>query len=220
MSTTIEIIPVDTSEITFGQVISTSERNINNFLNSIGLANTIKLKVNVHEHNEKYVIAVQFEDKFEWNDNEYAWFAIEGIAGGTDGYCLQLKDEVIDPENPWWIFEEIEANNKTIEDLKNKIEKSKSLNRRWSFRRSAGQHGIIAVSYGLISAAVAELTNGILWADDGAWDFERFPANSMDFLEWYYRPDKAIGGDYADWAQSCINGILDNFNSPNLEVRY
>lgn len=219
MSTTIQIIPVETSAITFGQVISTSERNINNFLNSIGLTNTIKLKVNVHEHNEKYVNTVQFEDKFEWNDNEYAWFAIEGVPGGTDGYCWQLNDEVIDPEDPWWIFEEIEANNKTIEDLKNKIEKSKLLNRRWSFRRSAGQYGIIAISYGLISAAIAELTNGILWADDGAWDFERFPAKSVDFLDWYFRPDKAIGADYASWARSCINGILDDFSSSTFGAR-
>lgn len=218
MSTTIEIIPVETSEITFGQVITTAERYINDFLISIGLAHTIKLKANIHEQNGKHVNPVQFDDKFEWNDNEYAWFAIEDVAGGTDGYCWQLKDEVIDPDNPWWRFEEIASNNKTIEDLKNKIEKSKSLNRLWSFRRSAGQHGIIAVSYGLISAAVAELTNGILWSDDGAWDFERFPANSMDFLEWYYRPEKAIGVDYANWAQSCVNDIIDRFTTKNSDL--
>ena len=206
---------MDKTDITFGQVIETSERNINDFLNSIGLTQRIKLKVNIHDNNEKYVNDIRLSDKFEWNDNEYAWFAIDLIAGGTDGYCDKIKDNDIDPENPWWRLEDMELNNKTVDNIKEKLEKSKSLDRLWSFRRSAGQPGIIALSYGLISASVAELTNGILWSDDGAWDYQRFPAHSKEFLEWYFRPDKAIKDENADWAKRCIDGIADELTALN-----
>lgn len=87
-------------------------------------------------------------------------------------------------------------------------------NRLWSFRRSIGQPGIIVLSYGLISASVAELTNGILWSDDGAWDYERFPAESKDFFDWYFRPDKALDADKADWAKRCIDGIREELTAP------
>jgi hypothetical protein len=215
MSTTFDIIPTETDEITFGQVLVTSERNIHAFLNSIGIEHVIQLQINLHENNEKYVKEIQMTEKFEWGENEYVWFTINGIAGGTDAYCCNIKDNDIDPENPWWRLDDLEQNNKAIENIKEKLEKSKTLNRLWSFRRSAGQPGIIALSYGLISASVAELTNGLLWSDDGAWDFQRFPAESKDFLTWYFRPDQTLDADKADWVKRCIDGISEELTAPN-----
>ena len=51
MSTTFDIIPTEKAEITFGQVLETSEKNINAFLNSIGIEQIIRLKINLHENN-------------------------------------------------------------------------------------------------------------------------------------------------------------------------
>lgn len=217
MSTTIEIIPTSTINITFGQVVETSEKYINEFLNSMGLKESIRLKINLHENTEKYVREIQMTDKFEWKDNEYVWFTINGVAGGTDAYCNEVADST-DTENPWWRLEDMELNNKTIENLKDKFEKSKELNRQWSFRRSAGQPGIIALSYGLIGAAVAELTKGVLWSDDGAWDYERFPAESKDFIDWYFRPEKALEADSANWAKRCLDGIDEELIAPNSDL--
>jgi hypothetical protein len=215
MSTSIDIIPVETTEITFGQVVEISERNINDFLNSIGLTHRVKLKINIHDNHEKYVNNIQLSDKFEWKDNEYAWFAIEGIAGGTDAYCQKISGSDIEPENPWWRLELMELNNRTIDNIKEKLEKSKLLDKCWSFRRSAGQSAMIALSYGLISASVAELTKGILISEDGAWDYQRFPAESIDFLNWYFRPDQALNIDYADYASDCITGMEEELASRN-----
>ncbi|HEY5746927.1 MAG TPA: hypothetical protein VIU12_12670 [Chryseolinea sp.] len=209
MSTTIDIIPTETTNVTFGQVIETSEKNINNFLDSIGVKQTIQLRINLHEIDEKYVREIQMTDKFEWGENEYVWFVINGIAGGTDAYCRRLKDTDIDEEDPWWILGDLELNNTTIENIKEKLEKSKAFDRLWYFRRSMGQSGIIALSYGLISAAVAELTKGILTSGD-AWDHQRFPAESKDFLSWYFRPDKALNADNGDWAKRSIEGIEED----------
>jgi hypothetical protein len=209
MSTTFETFPTKTIDITFGQVINTSERHLNNFLVGIGVSNTIKLKVNIHDNDEKYVNNVNFDDKFEWSNNEYAWFAIEGRPGGTDAYCDQIHGSNIDAEHPWWKLELLEENNKTIQNIKEKLDKSKFLNRYWRFRRSAGQSGIIVLTYGLISASVAELSDGILWSDDGGCDVQRFPASSEEFIDWYFRPDKATTINDAELWRECIASIKE-----------
>lgn len=191
MSTSIDIIPVATSDITFGEVLDESVSQISDFLKSIGIPKTIKLTVTLHDNNEEYVKAIKLSDKFEWKENEYVWFTIEGIKGGTDGYCNTLIAGDIDSENPWWRLEMSESNNSRIDTVKQKLEKAKKINRLWNFRRSVGQPGIIALSYGLISASIAKLTSGMLWSDDGAWDFKLFPTESSEFFKYYFRPEIA-----------------------------
>ncbi|MCB0514471.1 MAG: hypothetical protein R2798_00235 [Chitinophagales bacterium] len=214
MSTTIDIMPVKTTEITFGQVIHLSEKHINSFLKSVGIEQNIQLTVNIHDNNEKYKFDIKLSDKFEWKDNEYAWFTIKGIAGGTDAHCKKIYDPQIDPKNPWWQLDELIENNKEIRNIEDKLEKVKKLDRMWYFRRSAGQPGIINISYGLISASVAELTSGLLSSTDGAWNYEEFPVESDDFLSFYFKPEKAKSKDYAEWAKSCIDGIEEDLLRP------
>ena len=208
MSTSIDIIPVDKADITFGEVLKESENQINSFLKSIGIDKLVKLSVNLHDNNENYVKSLLSSDKFEWSENEYVWFTIEDIAGGTDGRCNSLAAGDIDPENPWWRLQMLEENNNTISNFNEKLEKAKSLNRLWRFRRSVGQPGIISLSYGLISASIAKLTNGILWSDD-AWDNQKFPANSSDFFDWYFRLDSGTMTIDTEWAKECIESIKE-----------
>ncbi len=209
MSTSIDIIPVDTLEITFGDVLIESENQINDFLRSIGINKPVKLSVNLHNDNESYVTSVRLSDNFEWKNNEYAWFTIDGIAGGTDGNHNTLIGDFVDPDNPWWLLEMLESNNRKITDIKQKLEKAKHLNRLWNFRRSAGQPGIIALSYGLISGSIAKLTNGILWSNDGAWDTEFFPIEYPEFFKYYFRPETALTNDDAQWSKECIDSIKE-----------
>lgn len=214
MSTTIDILPVETTEITFGQVISQSERHINSFLKSVGIKKEIELNVNIYDNNGKYTIDIELSDKFQWKENEYAWFTIKGIEGGTDAYCRLLTAPQIYPNNPWYKLSDFKENNKTIDNIDLKLEKSKKLNRMWYFRRSIGQSGIINLGYGIISASVAELTSGILSSTDGAWDYQQFPTESKEFLDFYFRPDKAIDDDYAEWAKRCIGKIEEELLHP------
>lgn len=214
MSTTFNIIPTSTSNITFGQVLESSERHIQAFLQSVGIEASVQLRVYLHENREKYVRDIPLSSKFEWGAHEYVWFSIHGIAGGSDAYCGTLKDDIIDAEDPWWRLEELVLNNTGIKNIQEKLEQTKPFNRLWSFRRSAGQPGIMALSYGLIAASVAELTQGIIWSDDSAWDHERFPAESKDFLEWYFRPEQALSAETAEWSKRCIDGIQAELTAP------
>ncbi len=215
MSTTFEVIPVETDSITFRQVLELSERRINSFLKEINSDFEIRLNVTLHDNGEKYVNEIDMDSKFEWKENEYIWFNINGVAGGTDVYCEEIKDSEIDPQNPWWRFDEMVSNNKTISDFELKIEKSKSLNRYWWFRRSAGQPGIINIVYGLISASLAELTHGFVWTDDGAWNFEKFPAEPNEFYKWYFKPEFEDHCDSKEWAERCLEGIEEEIKTAN-----
>lgn len=210
MSTTFDIIPTQTIDITFGQVIQTSTRHIQAFLASLNIQKPITLQVALHDNEGKYKKKVQLDSLFTWQANEYAWFTIEGVRGGTDAYCEILRDTDIDPENPWWFLEEIKSKNEHIHAIDEKLTQAKNLNRKWWFRRSAGQPGIINLSYGLISAAVATLTGGLLWSDDGAWNHQRFPAESEAFLQWYLRPEFALKKEDEEWARECIAGLRED----------
>jgi len=78
----------------------------------------------------------------------------------------------------------------------------------WAFRRSIGQPAIINLSYGLIAAAFTELTNGLIFSDDGAWDYAIFPTSADRFLQSYFNPLYSAP-KYASWARECI-AILKN----------
>jgi len=38
-----------------------------------------------------------------------------------------------------------------------------------------------------LAATLAKLTKGVVYSDDGAWDYKKFPADPDDFMQWYFR---------------------------------
>lgn len=219
MSTTIDVIPVSTLEITFGAVLAKATLRITERLAALGIHEQIELQVNVHKRDESVVREVAAQDPFVWSEDEYAWFSIKGIAGGTDAYMEPLERADLEPDEPWWYIRYISEYNQDIPDLAKRFEQAKQVNRRIFFRRSAGQPGIIALSYGLIAASVAELTNGVLWSDDGAWSIRRFPADHKGFFDWYFVPELALHDDDRDWAERCLAGIPDDLLEASLAKR-
>lgn len=182
MSTTIDVIPVATLDITFGEVLVKATQRIQDRLATLGIHEPIRLHVNIHKNDESVVREVASGDQFLWSDDEYAWFSVNGKAGGTDAYMESLERGDIEADEPWWYLKYIIENNRSVPDLEQKFERAKRINKRMYFRRSAGQSGLIALCYGLIAGSVAELTDGILWSDDGAWSMKNYPAEYKSFL--------------------------------------
>jgi hypothetical protein len=210
MSTTIDVIPVATLNITFGEVLAKATERIQERLVTLDIHEPVRLHVNIHKNDESVVRKVPSGDLFTWNEDEYAWFSINGIPGGTDATMQSLEGSDLESDNPWWYLKYIAENNRTVPDLEQKFEQAKLINKRIYFRRSAGQTGLIALCYGLIAASVAELTGGILWSDDGAWSVKNFPAEYDGFLQWYFVPNRALTDDNRDWAERCLEGIRDD----------
>jgi hypothetical protein len=206
MSTTFEVLPGKDYIPTFDELIELSSAYINAYLKSIGINEEVDLLVNLHKKDESYFNNEVLYDNAKWEDDSYAWFHIDGVAGGTDAYFWPF-DEF---DRDIW-KEEIQLNPQ-ISKYANEINICLNIGHRWSFRRSAGQPGIIVLSYGLIAAALAELTHGLIYSDDGAWDYSLFPASINDFLGWYFRPEITTHTESKQWAESCIKRIREELD--------
>ncbi len=201
MSTSFDVYPGKHYIPSFAELLDISNQRINNFLINLGILRSIMVDVEVHNNKDYPLIKFNMNDKLIWNEDSYAWFFIPGVAGGTDCYYYKITD--LDREI--W-KEEIETNIKA-QQLHDIINRSIDIGYRWSFRRSVGQPGIINLAYGLIAASLAEITDGFVYSDDGAWDYNCFPSLAEDFFEWYLKPDSATKNSDKIWAQQCIKSI-------------
>jgi hypothetical protein len=148
-----------------------------------------------------------------WSDDEYAWFYFEPEpTGGTDAYFFSNQE--IDYEI--W-DEEIKTRIRAAEK-KTLINECLANGYHWYFRRSMGQPPIINLAYGMIAGSLAELTEGFIDSVDSAWDYERFPATAQEFFSWYFRPDKAINADNAEWAANCLKDLANGLFKPSLVI--
>ena len=48
-----------------------------------------------------------------------------------------------------------------------------------------GQPAIVSLYYGYLAIAIAVLTDGIIYSDDGAWDYSRLPIEGKFFKNEY-----------------------------------
>jgi len=203
MSTTFEVYPGIKDTPSFSTVICNTETAVNNYLRSIGVGRDIRLSIEIQSINGHIKKPFQLADKMIWDESVYAWFYIEDIPGGTDAYFYRHSS--IDTE---FLMEELTAN-PNFQKYQNTINNNIKLGYYWSFRRSAGQPAIIALCYGLLAASLAKLTEGIIYTDDGAWDYEKFPADPDDFIRRYFRLEYATKPDDIDFVKAGLASIRE-----------
>ena len=65
------------------------------------------------------------------------------------------------------------------------------------------------VAYGFLAAALAELTEGYIFSDDGAWPGP--PIRASEFEGRYFRP--ALAGEYGDaeWYVNCLTRLIEDY---------
>ena len=139
-------------------------------------------------------------DSLITNETEYSSFSINGI-----GESLIFYRKITDIDKEFW-KEEIELNHKANE-LKEKIERNIKLGYMWNVKRTMNQPAIINIYYGFLAIAIAILTNGILYTDDGAWDYHSFPIGAeqfrMEYLNLYNLQDKNI----KEYIKKCLYSL-------------
>ncbi|HOM03258.1 MAG TPA: hypothetical protein PLH43_10575 [Acetivibrio sp.] len=203
MSTTFEVYPGKEYVPSFAELLDISNERINSFLRDSGIIKSAILDVEIHKNIDHSKVKFNMNDKLIWNDDYYVWFFIRGVDGGTDSYYHKITE--FDKE----IWKEEISINAKVRQFADSINKSIEIGHYWSFRRSAGQPGIINLAYGLIAASLAKITDGFIYSDDGAWDYDRFPALAEDFFRWYFKPEFAGKSEYKMWAQNCIESIYE-----------
>jgi hypothetical protein len=207
MSTTFDVLPGNDFIPTFQEVIDLANNRLKKYLSEQGVINEAKIMVQLRKNDENIIVESVLDNQIKWNEDFYAWFYIDGIPGGTDTYFQHFDDLDIEAWN-----EELKINHK-VQTHADTLKQSLDIGHYWKFRRSAGQPGIVCLVYGLIAASVCKLTEGLIYSDDGAWDYKLFPSNAEDFFSWYFMPNLTSNQEYKDWAKVCITSIYDELRN-------
>jgi len=200
MSHTFEVYPAHLNLPTFAQVASLAESRVNARLAEIGHDAKLKLSATLRTQRDQEEAVGPAEGPFKWptGKDTYAWFEVVGIDGGCDVTYSEDREEIE-------VFRgEIKFNKLLPDEF---VDGCLDFGRRWTFRRSAGQPCVISLVYGYIAAAFAELTEGFLYSDDGAWDRDMMPIRPTEFYATYFYPEKTR--EHVEWSQRCLQQIED-----------
>lgn len=204
MSTTFEVYPGTERIPTFREVADLTGRNLREFLRreriDVMVPFTVGLYHGIGEVHEP--VPLDLDAPAVWTDDQYAWFSIPNIAGGMDAYFRPVKQFGRDQ-----CMVDVVSSRGLDESWQNALHKALEVGHYWSLRRSAGQPGLIAVGYGMLAAALAELTGGFVYTDDGAWDYKRFPAWPQEMMTWYFRPEMTEDEERKDWSGRLLRSL-------------
>ncbi len=203
MTTTFEAYTPTLDIPSYRDVLELSNRRLKEFLLGIGIEKEMRIIMEIRKCRTNQSKNFNFNDKARWAVDEYSWFMVSNQQGGCDAYCCLVEQDNYD----YWEYE-FKSNNRAT-NMKSKIRDCLETGLYWYFRRSAGQPSIINLSYGLIASAFAELTNGIIFTDDNAWDYNMFPTEAGIFLAKYFNPEYP-SAEHGSWARECINSLVKN----------
>lgn len=74
--------------------------------------------------------------------------------------------------------------------MKEKIDINLNIGYSWTVKRTMGQPAIVNLYYGYLAITIAVLTDGIVYSDDGAWDYSCLPIEGKVFEEEYLNLNK------------------------------
>ena len=175
MSTCFYVYPGIEYMPTFKELLNIASEKVNEILRNLNCKQSVIINVEVHKNIDHALQEFNLIDRLVWSDDSYAWFFVNGVAGGTDSYYCQIDEDDKD------IWKDEMATNKKAQNFSEKINKSLNIGHYWYFRRSTGQPPIINLVYGLLAASLAQLTEGYIYSDDGAWIINIFLSQLVIF---------------------------------------
>ncbi len=204
MSTTFEVYPSVTRIPTFRELLTAANRTLGSRLANIGAS--AQLTVEMRRSDGDHQLPLDLDSPMAWDiDETYAWFIIPTVAGGTDGYFDQVDDLTRDV---WSDYLKMER----LSPMTDTVSRCLDTGHYWSFRRSAGQPGIINLTYGLLAGCLAQLTDGIVFSDDSAWVFDLLPMSGNEFLNRYFVRGGTENSEAEEWASRCLGWIPEELS--------
>lgn len=206
MSSTFEVYPSVADIPTFEQLLNRVNVELHRFFQSVDIAARLNIEVCIQRHADHELVPFALTDPFTWSDDCYAWFFLDGVPGGTDAYLR----EITDGKTCGMDIQEMLLEPARGEANRALIQKCSEQDHYWSFRCSAGQPDTIRLVRGLIAGSLGELTSGLIYSVDGAWDWELMPATPDEFLSYYFVP-VPFSKHWGAWVQSSIANIAKVF---------
>lgn len=175
MSMSFEIFPTKKRKPDCDEIIKYSVELFSEFLKKEKILQEINITTReVTADNEIYTNPISLALKEDY----HTVFNLNG-----KGEVYVFFHELTDLDKDFW-NEEIEEN-ENAQSMKDKIGINLEIGYFWSVKRTMGQPAIVSLYYGYLAIAIAILTDGIIYSDDGAWDYLRLPIEGKVFKTEY-----------------------------------
>lgn len=193
MSMSFEIFPTTKKKPKCDEIIKYSVQLFTEFLKKKKISQGIDITTReVTADNEVYINPISLVLK----ENYHTVFNLNG-----EGEVYVFYHELSDLDKDFW-NEEIQEN-KNAQSMKEKIDANLEIGYSWSVKRTMGQPAIVSLYYGYLAIAIAILTDGIIYSDDGAWDYSRLPIEGKIFKTEYlnieYISDVMVKDNVEKW---------------------
>ncbi|MFC4104165.1 hypothetical protein [Paenibacillus xanthanilyticus] len=198
MSTTFQVYPTTAYIPQMPELLALANEKLHAFLMPLELEITpvigVRIGEDIIESGSSSALTARW-------DADYAWFFVtpNEDGGGSDAY-YRTVDELTSE-----MWEEYEDQEGPYADVFTSL----SIGHYWEFRRSAGQPSIINATYGFLAAALAELTNGLIFSDDGAWSGP--PIRAEEFGLKYFNPSEAPNYGKLEWYANGLEIIAETY---------
>lgn len=205
MSTTFEVYPGSDRVPSFQELLDRTQNELHRFLDLIDIAARPLINVALQKAGVQEPSPLNKQGPLIWPEDTFALFFVPGSSGGTE-----VDYRPVDELTQLCWEEELDIPRFQLrEEL---IRQCLETGHFWSFRRSVGQPAIINLTYGLLAGCLAELTGGLVFSNDSAWEWERMPALPAEFLSYYFVPELALTEPYRDWSERCIISLRQEFS--------
>lgn len=194
MSISFEIFPTTKKIPKCEEVNEYSINLFNGFIQNENIVYDIKCKVTEVSFDSKKCKKPVFLTS---NEEKYTIFNIN-----EEGEIYVFYDKIEKIDEEFW-NEEIKIN-ENARFMEKKIWDSLKTGYSWRVKRTMGQPAVVNLYYGYLAIAIAVLTEGILYSDDGAWDYECFPIESKSFEKEYLNLDKLNNITLKHSIESCL----------------
>lgn len=124
-----------------------------------------------------------------------------------EGEVYVFYHELSDLDKDFW-KEEIQKN-ENAQSMKEKIDTNLEIGYFWSVKRTMGQPAIVSLYYGYLAIAIAILTDGIIYSDDGAWDYSRLPIEGNVFKTGYLNIENISDAMVKDNVEKWLGELKD-----------
>lgn len=175
MSISFEIFPITKKIPKCEEVIEYSINLFNGFIQNENIVYDIKCKVTEVSFDNKECIKPVFLTSSE---EKYTIFNVN-----EEGEIYVFYDKISKIDEEFW-DEEVKIN-ENARFMEKKIWDNFKVGYSWRVKRTMGQPAVVNLYYGYLAIAIAVLTEGILYSDDGAWDYECFPIEGKAFEKEY-----------------------------------
>lgn len=175
MSTNFEVLPTRKKKIECSELINSSMDLFNRFLEKENI-NT-KLEITVKEVvNDK----IDFTPRYLISEeSKYTLLEVD-----KQGELYIFFNRTSEMDKDFW-KKEIECNIKA-KNLQKKIECNLETGFSWIIKRTMSQPPIVSLYQGCLAIAIAKMTDGVIYSDDGGWDYSLLPMDHMEFEKSYF----------------------------------